>query len=42
MSKHLVPRILQYNVNKSKDRVMIPLFENPLMPTYDILAIQEP
>ena len=42
MSEHLVLRILQYNVNKSKDRVMIPLFKNPLTPAYDILAIQEP
>lgn len=42
MSEHPVLRILQYNVNKSKDRVIIPLFENPLTPTYDILAIQVP
>ena len=42
MSKHQSLSILQYNINKSKDRVMIPLFENPLTPTYDILAIQEP
>lgn len=34
--------ILQYNVNKSKDKVMIPLFEEPNTPTYDILAVQEP
>lgn len=42
MSEHPVLKILQYNVNKSKDRVMIPLFGNSLSPTYDILAIQEP
>ena len=42
MSEQQSLSILQYNVNKSEDRVMIPLFENPLTPTYDILAIQEP
>ena len=42
MSEHQTLRILQYNVNKSKNGVMIPLFENPLIPSYDILVIQEP
>ena len=34
--------ILQYNVNKSRDKVMIPLFEHQNTFLYDILAIQEP
>ena len=34
-------RILQYNVQKSKDKVMIPVLEGPHEP-YDIIAIQEP
>lgn len=34
--------ILQYNVNKSRDKVMIPLFEQQNTLLYDILAIQEP
>ena len=42
MSEHQSLSILQYNVNKSKDSVMIPLFENLLISTYDILAIQQP
>lgn len=33
--------ILQYNVNKLKDKVMIPFFEQLNTSTYDILAIQE-
>ena len=34
--------ILQYNVQKSKDKVMAPLLEDPRVQAYDILAIQEP
>lgn len=34
--------ILQYNVQKSKDSVLMPLLEDPLIQTYSILAIQEP
>jgi hypothetical protein len=34
-------RILQYNVQKSKNRVMVPLLDGPGTP-YDIIAIQEP
>ena len=35
-------RILQYNVQKSRDVVMASLFQNNKTPEYDILAIQEP
>ena len=34
--------LLQYNVNKSRDKVMIGLFQDPKLASYDILAIQEP
>jgi exonuclease III len=34
-------RILQYNVQKSKDKVMLPLIDGPHDP-YDVIAIQEP
>ncbi len=34
--------LLQYNVNKSRDKVLIGLFEDPQLAKYDILAIQEP
>jgi len=34
--------ILQYNVNNSRSKVMIPLFENEGFTDFDILAIQEP
>jgi hypothetical protein len=34
--------LLQYNVNKSRDKVMIGLFQDPRLVGYDILAIQEP
>ena len=34
-------RILQYNVQKSVDKVMIPVLEGPHLP-YDVIAIQEP
>ena len=35
-------RILQYNVQKSRDIVLASLFEDPKVLEYDILAIQEP
>jgi hypothetical protein len=35
-------RILQYNVHKSKDRVLIPLFEDERIADIDIIAVQEP
>ena len=35
-------RILQYNVQKSKDKVLIPLFEDKRTTELDIIAIQEP
>jgi exonuclease III len=35
-------RILQYNVNKSKDKVMASFFQDPDVAEYDIIAIQEP
>lgn len=41
ISKHLVFKILQYNINKSKDKIIISLFENFLTPIYNILAIQK-
>lgn len=34
--------MLQHNVNKSRSRVMIPLFESEGITDFDILAIQEP
>jgi exonuclease III len=34
--------ILQYNVNNSRSKVMIPLFESERITNFDILAIQEP
>lgn len=34
--------ILQYNVNNSRSKVMIPMFETDGILNYDILAIQEP
>src|SRR5437016_13251316 len=34
--------ILQYNVMKSKDIVMAPIFRDPRITEYDILSIQEP
>ena len=34
--------ILQYNVNKSRDRVMAGLLADSRITEYDILAIQEP
>lgn len=35
-------RILQYNVEKSKNKVMVPLFASNDTKTFDIVAIQEP
>ena len=34
--------ILQYNVNNSRAKVMIPLFESENIQQYVVLAIQEP
>jgi hypothetical protein len=34
-------RVLQYNVQKPKDKVMVPLLNGPQTP-YDVIAIQEP
>ena len=36
-----VLRILQYNVQKSKNGVMVPLIDGPQDP-YDVVAVQEP
>ena len=35
-------KILQYNVQKSKDKVMAPLLADPRIQKFDIIAIQEP
>jgi hypothetical protein len=35
-------QLLQYNVQKSKDKVMVLLFEDPRIWDFDIIAIQEP
>ncbi len=35
-------RVLQYNVQKSKDKVMAPLLADKITALYDILALQEP
>ncbi|KMQ41166.1 Endonuclease/exonuclease/phosphatase [Trichophyton rubrum] len=42
MIRHWEPRILQYNVQKSRDVVLAYLFQDPRILEYDILAIQEP
>jgi hypothetical protein len=42
MTGHRELRILQYNVQKSRDVVAASLFQNPRVLEYDILAIQEP
>lgn len=34
--------ILQYNIRKSRDQVMMPFFDDPQTLTYDIIAVQEP
>src|SRR5271170_3889754 len=35
-------KILQYNVNKSKDKVLVGLLEDPRVSDFDIIAVQEP
>ena len=35
-------KILQYNVQKSKDKVLIPLFKDEKTREFDIIAVQEP
>jgi ribonuclease HI len=42
MVGHQELRILQYNVQKSRDVVLANLFEDPRILKYDVLAIQEP
>lgn len=42
MVGHQELRILQYNVQKSRDVVLASLFQNPQVLEYDVLAIQEP
>ena len=42
MVGHQELRILQYNVQKSRDVVLASLFQNSKTLEYDILAIQEP
>jgi hypothetical protein len=42
MLGHQELRILQYNVQKSRDVVLAGLFQNPRVLEYDVLAIQEP
>jgi ribonuclease HI len=42
MLGHQELRILQYNVQKSRDVVLASLFQNPRVLEYDVLAIQEP
>jgi ribonuclease HI len=42
MVEHQELRILQYNVQKSRDVVMADLFQDPRILTYDVLVIQEP
>jgi hypothetical protein len=42
MVGHQELRILQYNVQKSRDVVLASLFQDPRILEYDVLAIQEP
>jgi len=35
-------RVLQYNVQKSKDKVMAPLLADQAVALYNVLALQEP
>ena len=35
-------KVLQYNVQKSKDKVIAPLLADKAVASYDILALQEP
>jgi exonuclease III len=39
--EHVI-RILQYNVNKSRNKVLASLMEDPRRKDFDIIAIQEP
>ena len=34
--------ILQYNTRKSREQVMMPLFDDPQTLFFDVIAIQEP
>ena len=42
MNRRATLSILQYNVRKSKDKVMASLLRDKRITNYDILAIQEP
>lgn len=42
MSSQSSLSILQYNMRKSRDQVMMPFFDDPRTLSYDIIAIQEP
>jgi hypothetical protein len=42
MVRHRELRILQYNVQKSRDIALASLFQGPRIQEYDVLAIQEP
>jgi hypothetical protein len=42
MTDHQSLRILQYNVQKSKDVVLASLFQDRWISEYDVIAIQEP
>ena len=42
MTEHQSLRILQYNVQKSRDVVLASLFQNSNIGSYNVLAIQEP
>ena len=35
-------KVLQYNVRKSKKKVMVPLLADKVIVSYDVLALQEP
>jgi hypothetical protein len=35
-------KVLQYNVNKSRNKVLAGLLEDPRVKEYDIIAVQEP
>jgi hypothetical protein len=42
MNRHSRLNILQYNVRKSRDMVMVSLLRDPEIYDFDIIAIQEP
>lgn len=42
MSSQISLSVLQYNIRKSRDQVMMPFFDDPQTLSYDIIAIQEP